>query len=478
MKAITYSILFSFCCFATQAQKSRTTAEFTGIETSGNFNVTLTQSEQPSLIIEAPDNIESLIKTEVSNGILHISFAKGKMRLDSTPKLFINVKKLESIEASGITKIKATNKFTVDKIKLEISGVGNIEMELQANEIRTEQSGAGNIKLSGTTNLLKADISGAGNLKSADLKSDSVIIDISGVGEAKVNAIKSLEADVSGAGSINYTGNPEIKKVKVSGVGSVHPSSASTSDTTEIKLSKKRILIIDHNDNNEKSEDKWENEDKDEADVTHDNFHHWTGVGFGVNGYLTSDNKTSLPSGINFLDLNYSKSLNFILNIAEKDIHLYKNYINLVTGLGFECNSYEFKNNISLDPNSNTVSASVDSLIDYKKNKLKTTSINIPLLLEFNTNNNSDKSFHFAAGMIFGYKLSSKTKQTYDWEKREIKVKVKDDFNLAPFRSALTFRAGYDNVTLFANYSLTSLFESKKGPSLYPFSIGLSFTAD
>jgi hypothetical protein len=480
MRTITFSIFLSLLSISAIAQKTRTVGEFTGIESSSNFEIILTEGEPGTLTIDAKDEIEPLIKTEVQNGILHFSYVKSKMQMDSSPKITLQVKNLKSIEVSGVSTVKGTNQIIADKIKLDISGAGEIEMDIKANKISVDQSGAGNVNLKGSTNVLKSDISGAGNLKAADLVSDTVSIKISGAGAAKVHAVKSLEGDVSGAGSIHYTGNPEIKNVKVSGIGSVHPSSSSgTTDTTEIKLNNKRILIIgDEHEHKKEKNKRSKGEAKEHHHKSKKNFHHWSGIGFGVNGYLTSDNKMSLPGNNYLLDLNYNKSCNFILNFAEKDIHLYKNFINLVTGFGFEFNSYSFKNNISLDPLSQNVSASLDSLIDYKKNKLKMSFINVPLLLEFNTSRNPRKAFHLAAGMIFGYKMGSRTKQEFEINKREIEVKVKDDFNLSPFRSSFTVRAGYSNVTLFATYALTPLFEKGKGPTVYPFSVGLCINPD
>ena len=66
----------------------------------------------------------------------------------------------------------------------------------------------------------------------------------------------------------------------------------------------------------------------------------------GVNGMLDYNNTLNVASGAKFLELNYAKSYQFGLNLFEKDFHIYKNYINLVTGLGFDFNHYAFSKRI------------------------------------------------------------------------------------------------------------------------------------
>jgi hypothetical protein len=104
---------------------------------------------------------------------------------------------------------------------------------------------------------------------------------------------------------------------------------------------------------------------------------------------------------------------------------------------------------------------------------LKSTFVNVPLLLEFNTNKNPEKSFHLAFGVIGGFKLGSRTRQILEQNGEEIKLINKDDYNLNPFRVNAHASIGYRGVSLYADYALTPLFENGKGPELSPFTIGV-----
>ena len=50
--------------------------------------------------------------------------------------------------------------------------------------------------------------------------SDEAVIGVSGAGKAIVNAANSLEVDISGAGAVEYLGDPKVKQ-SISGIGKV-----------------------------------------------------------------------------------------------------------------------------------------------------------------------------------------------------------------------------------------------------------------
>jgi hypothetical protein len=205
-----------------------------------------------------------------------------------------------------------------------------------------------------------------------------------------------------------------------------------------------------------------------------DSFHFWEGLDFGVNGYMDKSYSIETPNGYSFLELDYARSHSFSWNVAQYNLHIYKNYAYLVTGIGFEWNSYALRNNVTLTQDSPMLDAVVETH-DFSKNKLKTTWVNVPLLLEFNTNKEEDKSFHIGLGATFGYNIfRNKLKQEYNVNGQDFERKLKDDYNINPFRVSATARVGFGNYTLFANYGLTEMFKENRGPKVYPFSAGLS----
>lgn len=201
---------------------------------------------------------------------------------------------------------------------------------------------------------------------------------------------------------------------------------------------------------------------------------HWGGLDLGVNMLLNADGGTDMAAGDEWLELDVARSGSVRLNLFESKIRLAKDYVGLVTGVGFTWNKYAFKNNIVMSSNGDSTFAATDSLINYRKNSLRATYVQVPLMVEFNTSEDPERTFHLAAGVIGGWKIGSRYKQYYDYEGKEYKSYVKDDYNLNPLTLDATARIGYRNLTLWATYGLTSLFEKDKGPEVYPVSVGLT----
>ena len=268
-----------------------------------------------------------------------------------------------------------------------------------------------------------------------------------------------------------------IALISTLGLSAQHKSE----DTTKIKWKSYKIWIFPNKEIAKR--DSLKNCRKEKKDFTH-----WGGIDLGISTLTTFNNKLRLSDELDtthmnyFLDLNYGKSLFFSLNIFEKNICLYKNYVNIVTGLGVEWNNYNFKKNITLNPDAPYISASNTTVapdsMKFFKNKLKATYIKAPLLLELNTNSkNANKSFHISGGIEVAYKIGSKTKQVYEINGHEFNLKRKGDYHLADIKYSTIVRAGYGNYfTIFVNYGLSELFEKNKGPEIFPFTAGITFS--
>lgn len=206
-------------------------------------------------------------------------------------------------------------------------------------------------------------------------------------------------------------------------------------------------------------------------------FKHWAGIDLGVGGYLTPDNKTVLPADADFMQLNYAESITWSFNFLEKGINLAGENAKIVTGLGITFNHYSLENNVLLQNTPEGIIGAVDSVNAFDRNKLKTTYLNLPLMLAFNTGKNRSKSFHIATGVVLGYRIGSRYKQKYEIEGDVFKPVTRSSYHQNPFVANATARIGYGQFNIFATYSLTPLFESGKGPELYPFSVGVQLVS-
>lgn len=119
--------------------------------------------------------------------------------------------------------------------------------------------------------------------------------------------------------------------------------------------------------------------------------------------------------------------------------------------------------------------------INFKKNKLNTVYLDIPLELRFRTKpNEKNKSFKIAVGVKGGLLLANKVKYvgegtTFGLPQQEVKYKQFKVPNIDNLRYGLTFRVGYGPINAQVFYGLSTLFETGLGPQMAPLNIGVSF---
>ncbi len=215
---------------------------------------------------------------------------------------------------------------------------------------------------------------------------------------------------------------------------------------------------------------------EDLKDVTFD----WLGLDLGWNNftdrsdYGTAEvNDFALPgpggqeASSDEFALRGGKSVNVNIWPIMVKVNLLYHVLSLKSGFGIEMNNYRYSRPISY-VNDISKTYIVPDSISFKKNKLFTEYLTIPLLLHLETNpHRSAGSFRMSIGPTFGVLVKSRTKQV---SKERGKVKNNDSFNLEKFRTALRAELGFGPVTLYASRSLTPIHQY--GLKQYPYSIG------
>jgi hypothetical protein len=240
-------------------------------------------------------------------------------------------------------------------------------------------------------------------------------------------------------------------------------------DTTIIRIGKKDFIIIEHKGGTEiKTSDT--NSKKNKSKKFNGKFDgHWQGIELGYNAF---DNEDYSMYGVDdFMSLNQGKSSEFNLNLFELNIGLHKNYIGLVSGIGFSFNSYRFEYPYTLLKGDTRVEPVVLTQSNLIKSKLTLDYLTAPLLLEFQipVNYKADR-IYISTGVIGGIRIGSHTKIKHG----DIKEKDHSDFYVNLFKYSATARVGFNNISLFANYGLNNVFEKGRGPELTPFTIGFA----
>ena len=199
--------------------EERQVAEFNQIILKGTGKVTLTKGDQQYLNIETDDNVMSLIETTVRNGKLEISHSGWNIR-PTVLDFFITVKALKGVAISGSGDINGKNRFVSEDFYADVSGSGDIFLELEATQLNSDVSGSGSIQLAGKSYSHDASITGSGKISAFDMETKNASVTITGSGDCRVNVSEKLRAKITGSGDVRYRGHPQIIK-KITGSGSV-----------------------------------------------------------------------------------------------------------------------------------------------------------------------------------------------------------------------------------------------------------------
>ena len=199
----------------------------------------------------------------------------------------------------------------------------------------------------------------------------------------------------------------------------------------------------------------------------------WFNFDLGFN-FLANNGTLDMPEEYKGLELQNGKGCNFNLKIYEQSISIVPQHLYFVYGVGIDWNNYRFRENVDLIKDADSLKYTINTGIDYKKNKLVSTYLTVPLMVKYKfKENKKGEAFQIAAGPQFGYLLNSYTKQKWD-KGGDQKKKTSGDYNLAEFRIGYSLYLGYDNINFYARYYPESAFKQNKGPDVNTVCVGLA----
>ena len=252
--------------------------DFTGVEISNAYQYEITQADTYSVMVSAHQNVLDRVDIRQSGSTLTIGMkwfpfaSSGATVTIAMPQLnklkvsgacegsasgFISDSDL-AINLSGASRLDAD--LTVGTTKMEISGASringnltaadteiilsgasdlNMTMQtgntvitasgssdirgsLQAADCRFNLSGASTCNISGATGKTIIAASGASNFNSPGLTTQTADVKLTGASDASVQAEVTLSVDISGASTLNYSGNPTMGTIAVSGASEIN----------------------------------------------------------------------------------------------------------------------------------------------------------------------------------------------------------------------------------------------------------------
>lgn len=257
----------------------------------------------------------------------------------------------------------------------------------------------------------------------------------------------------------------------------------STADTAAHFRFGKREVIFDGNDIHF-IKDRFDDEDFDDNNESNDDanwskkrpwhYHsHISSFDFGLAGYGSDKFSTTVADSAAYIDLNGNRSAHIGFYFTDAGMRLGQSRFGLCSGLGVKWDLYSFSaKNLMLSKGLYELEHQYDTAYrEYEKSKLRVVTLSLPVTLEWQSN--SWSHFYAMVGIEGNLRIGSSTKMVTESGR---KIKNKSDYHINTFSCDVFARVGYEGFGVFVSTNLTPLFKADKGPELYPFSAGVSFS--
>ncbi len=189
---------------------------FNELEASGVYELMLIQGDKEEVKIEADENLQDLFTVVNEGSSLMIDTKKlkdknlkGKVKM----KVYVTFKKLKTIKIGTVGSVNSENQLAFDDLEFNNNSVGNVNLKLTVNKINFSNKSVGNVELSGKAQEAVVKNNGVGNLEASDFVVQTMDIDNSGVGNASVNAQKTLKVKDSFLGKVSNKGSASARKM-------------------------------------------------------------------------------------------------------------------------------------------------------------------------------------------------------------------------------------------------------------------------
>ena len=197
---------------------------FSSIRVSSSVNLFLSKSDEEAIAISASEEkYKEGIKTEISNGVLHIYYSGEKLHYGNNMKLnvYVAYENLSELNVSGASDVLIAGVMELPSLSIQLTGASDLKGEIKVGDLNIKLSGASDVKLTGTAKNVNIESSGASDVKAFGLIAENCNAKVSGASDVNITVNKEISANASGASDVHFKGPAEIKMKQATGASNV-----------------------------------------------------------------------------------------------------------------------------------------------------------------------------------------------------------------------------------------------------------------
>jgi hypothetical protein len=198
-----------------------TFANFTRVEISSAFEFQIRQSSSYSINVTADDNVIDHVQISQDGQTLKIRVGGVPSFRRVTLKASVTMPQLGGLTVSGASRGTVANFNSTEAVSIAVSGASRVAGDITAGDIGFDVSGASTIELEGSADNMVAVVSGASRSSLDDFTVNNANVNIRGASTGTINLDGRLDANVSGASTLLYVGDPVMGTINVSGASTL-----------------------------------------------------------------------------------------------------------------------------------------------------------------------------------------------------------------------------------------------------------------
>lgn len=196
-------------------------ANFTRVEISSAFEFEIEQSSSYSINITADDNVMDYVQVSQHDQTLQIRLRTVPSLRLVTLRASVTMPKLSGLGVSGASRGSVSGFNSTEDLDATVSGASRVTGDIAAGDIGFDVSGASTVQLLGSADNMIAVVSGASTFNLGDFAVNDANVNVSGASSGTINLSGRLDANVSGASTLLYIGDPVMGTINVSGASTL-----------------------------------------------------------------------------------------------------------------------------------------------------------------------------------------------------------------------------------------------------------------
>jgi hypothetical protein len=194
---------------------------FTRLDVGSAIPVEVTRADQFGISVTADNNLWPYVIVSKSGDTLRITLESGHSYLNTHIRAKVSMPALSAMDLSGAVSGTITGFSSESDFQGTLSGASKLTGDLTAGDVTLRLSGASSVTLTGSGTSLDANASGASSLNLDGFKVTNAEVTMTGASHGSLDVTGRLDVSLSGASSLQYSGNPTLGRQNISGASSL-----------------------------------------------------------------------------------------------------------------------------------------------------------------------------------------------------------------------------------------------------------------